>query len=111
MVRVAIMTVAHSLLPLAALAVLASVTVTDLRRMIIPNRTVLPAAAAALVFNVAFGAGPRWEYPLAGFLSFLFLLVPAVIRPGAMGMGDVNSWPSSWARCSAATWRWPCLSP
>lgn len=76
--------------PLAALAVLASVTVTDLRRMIIPNRVVLPAAAAALVFNVALGPGLWWEYPVAGLAAFAFLLLPAVIRPGAMGMGDVK---------------------
>ncbi len=74
----------------AALAVLASVTVTDLRRMVIPNRIVLPAAAAALAFNAAFGQGPWWEYPLAGLAAFAFLLIPAIIRPGAMGMGDVK---------------------
>jgi len=78
------------LFPAAALAVLASVTITDIRRMVIPNRIVLPAAVAALAFNLAWGPGPRWEYPLAGLAAFAFLLVPAVIRPGAMGMGDVK---------------------
>jgi len=78
------------LFPAAALAVLASVTITDLRRMIIPNRIVLPAAAAALAFNAVFGPGPWWEYPVAGLAAFTFLLVPALIRPGAMGMGDVK---------------------
>jgi len=78
------------LFPAAALAVLASVTITDIRRMIIPNRIVLPAAAAALAYNVAWGSGPWWEYPVAGLAAFAFLLLPAIIRPGAMGMGDVK---------------------
>ncbi len=85
------MTAALNLLfPAAALAVLASVTITDIRRMIIPNRIVLPAAAAALAYNVAWGSGPWWEYPVAGLAAFAFLLLPAIIRPGAMGMGDVK---------------------
>ncbi|HEY0417285.1 MAG TPA: prepilin peptidase [Gaiellaceae bacterium] len=74
----------------AALFVAALVTVsaTDIERRIIPNRVVLPAAAAVLAANTLLH--PSVEWALAGVGAAAFLLAAAVAKPGGMGMGDVK---------------------
>jgi leader peptidase (prepilin peptidase) / N-methyltransferase len=72
---------------LSTLAILAAV---DLERRIIPNAVVLPAAAAVLTAQAVFFPARAGEWGLAAFGAALFLLVPAVVQPGAMGMGDVK---------------------
>ena len=67
---------------------LVAVTVTDLERRLIPNRIVLPAAAAVLVAQTARAPSPEWV--LAGCGAALVLLLAALAYPGGMGMGDVK---------------------
>jgi leader peptidase (prepilin peptidase) / N-methyltransferase len=67
---------------------LVAVTVTDLERRIIPNRIVLPAAAAVLVANTALRPSPEWALGAIGAAGFF--LGAAVLYPGGMGMGDVK---------------------
>jgi leader peptidase (prepilin peptidase) / N-methyltransferase len=64
------------------------VTATDLERRIVPNRVVLPAAAAVLALQTAFHPSPEWALGAVGGAGFLFLA--AVAYPGGMGMGDVK---------------------
>lgn len=75
----------------AVLAVtLAVVTVTDLRRRIIPNRVVLTAGSAGLI--LAFSEGPA-SLGVAVFCAALVagpMLAVALVRPEGMGMGDVK---------------------
>lgn len=71
----------------AALAVLAAF---DLEHRLIPNRIVLPAAVAVLVANVAIDPGRSLEWTLAALGASLFLLVPALVYPVGLGMGDVK---------------------
>ncbi|MGH3003611.1 MAG: prepilin peptidase [Gaiellaceae bacterium] len=69
-------------------AVLVAVSVTDLERRVIPNRIVLPAAAAVLVAQTATDLSVEWV--LAAFGAALFLFLAALAYPGGMGMGDVK---------------------
>jgi leader peptidase (prepilin peptidase)/N-methyltransferase len=71
-------------------AVLVGVTAVDLRYRIIPNRVVLPAAAIGYAISVALAPG-RWLELLIGALAAgLLMLVPALVSPGGLGMGDVK---------------------
>src|SRR5581483_9857916 len=67
---------------------LVTVTVTDLERRTIPNRIVLPCAAAVLAAQTALKPSPEWA--AAAFGASLFLFLAAVAYPGGMGMGDVK---------------------
>jgi leader peptidase (prepilin peptidase)/N-methyltransferase len=69
---------------------LGAVTVTDLRRRIIPN--VYLAAAAIACLTIALVADPQSlaERGLAALGASGFLMVPAMIHPNGMGMGDVK---------------------
>jgi leader peptidase (prepilin peptidase)/N-methyltransferase len=69
-------------------AALVVATATDLERRIVPNRVVLPAAAAVLVLQTVFYPSPQWALGAVGAAGFLFLA--ALAYPGGMGMGDVK---------------------
>jgi leader peptidase (prepilin peptidase)/N-methyltransferase len=71
-----------------ACAALVVVTATDLERRIVPNRVVLPAAAAVLALQTVSHPSPAWALGAAGASGFLF--VAALAYPGGMGMGDVK---------------------
>jgi leader peptidase (prepilin peptidase)/N-methyltransferase len=69
-------------------AALVTVSVTDIERMIIPNRIVLPAAVIVLVAQTA--RDPSVEWLVAGLGAALFLFLAALAYPAGMGMGDVK---------------------
>jgi len=69
-------------------AALVAISATDLERMLVPNRIVLPAAAAVLVLQLV--RDPSLEWPVAGLGAALFLFVAALAYPKGMGMGDVK---------------------
>ena len=69
-------------------AALVVVTATDLERRIVPNRVVLPAAAAVLALQTASHPSPQWAIGAVGAAGFLF--AAALAYPGGMGMGDVK---------------------
>jgi leader peptidase (prepilin peptidase) / N-methyltransferase len=71
-----------------ACAALVVVTATDLERRIVPNRVVLPSAAAVLALQTAAHPSPEWALGALGAAGFLFLA--ALAYPGGMGMGDVK---------------------
>lgn len=70
----------------ATLAVLAAI---DLQYRVIPNRIVLPVAVAIFVAQVLF-FDRTFEWLAAGAGAALVMLIPALIRPGSVGMGDVK---------------------
>ena len=78
-------------LTLARLAVLggalAAAALYDLTQRRIPNRIVLPAAAACAALTLAAGAPLSL---LAGLATVLLLLVVSLRWPAALGMGDVK---------------------
>ena len=67
---------------------LVAVSATDLEHRIIPNRIVLPAAAAVLVAQTAVHPSPEWA--IGSFGACAFLLAAALAYPAGMGMGDVK---------------------
>jgi len=67
---------------------LVAVSATDLEHRIIPNRIVLPSAAAVLVAQTAVKPSAEWVIAAAGAFTFMFVL--ALIYPAGMGMGDVK---------------------
>jgi leader peptidase (prepilin peptidase)/N-methyltransferase len=69
-------------------AALVVVTATDLERRIVPNKVVLPAAAAVLALDTVWRPSPEWAIGALGLAGFLFLA--ALAYPGGMGMGDVK---------------------
>jgi leader peptidase (prepilin peptidase)/N-methyltransferase len=71
-----------------ACGALVVVTATDLERRVVPNRVVLPAAAAVLALQTVSHPSPEWALGALGAAGFLFLAV--VAYPGGMGMGDVK---------------------
>jgi leader peptidase (prepilin peptidase)/N-methyltransferase len=71
-----------------ACGALVVVTATDLERRIVPNRVVLPAAAAVLALQTASHPSPQWALGAVGAAGFL--LLAALAYPGGMGMGDVK---------------------
>jgi leader peptidase (prepilin peptidase) / N-methyltransferase len=68
--------------------VLVAISAIDAEYRIVPNRIVLPAAVAALVFQML--RAPSIEWPLAAFGAALFLFAAALAYPRGMGMGDVK---------------------
>ena len=62
----------------------------DLDRRLIPDVIVLPALAAVLILQIAFYPEHTLEWVLAMFGAALFLFIPMLISPAAMGMGDVK---------------------
>jgi prepilin signal peptidase PulO-like enzyme (type II secretory pathway) len=70
--------------------VLAIITAVDLEQMRVPNRVVLPAAAVALLWQLAFHRSDLGEVALAGAGAGLVFLVAFVATRGAVGMGDAK---------------------
>lgn len=71
-------------------AVLVVLAATDLERRIIPNRIVLPSTALVLAANVAISPSRSTDLILAALAVGFAFLIPALINPSLMGMGDVK---------------------
>jgi leader peptidase (prepilin peptidase)/N-methyltransferase len=72
------------------LPVLAVLTGIDLRYRLLPNRIVLPALAAVLVWQIGLAPQRTGEWLAGAVGAAVFLLTPSLLRPGAVGMGDVK---------------------
>ena len=81
---------AHGFISGFTAVVLVALAATDLQDRLIPNRIVVPAAAIVLVAQLAFYSDRAAEWIVSAFGAALFLLIPALIRSGAIGMGDVK---------------------
>jgi leader peptidase (prepilin peptidase)/N-methyltransferase len=80
----------RGVLAAALLVVLAALAAVDLRARVLPNRIVWPAIAGTLAWQLAF-FGDRWaEWLIAGAGAAALMLLPSLVRPGAVGMGDVK---------------------
>jgi leader peptidase (prepilin peptidase)/N-methyltransferase len=71
-------------------AVLVLVAATDLQRMVIPNRVVLPAIVIVLVAHAATAPGHAVGYAIAAAGAGVAFLIPHMINHSLMGMGDVK---------------------
>ena len=81
---------AHAVLVAAVVAVLVVLAAIDLRHRLLPNAIVLPATAATLACQIAIAPDRAGEWLLGALVGAGLLLVPSLIKPGAIGMGDVK---------------------
>ena len=69
---------------------LVPITLIDLDHRRIPNAITLPAAVVAVVAGTAIDPGGELARIASGLGAAVFLLVPAMVRPDGMGIGDVK---------------------
>jgi len=81
---------ARGLISVGFVVVLAVLSAIALQYGQIPNRILVPAGCALLVAQVAFFPGQAAEWLVAGLGAGVALLVPALLRRDALGMGDVK---------------------
>jgi leader peptidase (prepilin peptidase) / N-methyltransferase len=72
------------------LVLLVVVTVADLRARLVPDRALAAATAVIVPLAAAIDPGSLPERGLAAAGAGGFLLAAALVRPGAMGLGDVK---------------------
>ena len=81
---------ARGLISVGFVAVLVVLSAMDIQYGQIPNRILVPAGCALLAAQVAFFPGQAAEWLVAGLGAGLALLIPALVRRDALGMGDVK---------------------
>jgi leader peptidase (prepilin peptidase)/N-methyltransferase len=81
---------ARAALGVVLVTVLVAVTFIDLDHRKIPNVITGPAAVLAVVLGLALDPSFVPEQLIAGLAAALFFFIPAALRPGGMGMGDVK---------------------
>lgn len=69
---------------------LITVTISDLKYQIIPNRIVYPGIVLILILRLLIHPLPLWNYLLSGVIFGGLLLLIAVISRGGMGGGDIK---------------------
>jgi leader peptidase (prepilin peptidase) / N-methyltransferase len=70
--------------------VLVLISAIDIERRIIPNRIVLPAIAIVLGIQLIFYPEHALEWVLAALGAGLFFLLPLLVYPSGLGLGDVK---------------------
>ncbi len=80
----------EGLLAAGLLPVLTALAAIDLRARVLPNRIVGPALLAVLAWQLTFFPDRVPECLVAAVGAGAFLLLPSLLHPGAMGMGDVK---------------------
>ena len=81
---------ARGLITGALVVILVELAAIDLERRILPNRIVLPALAVALAASLALDPSRGAESLFSAVAAGSFLLLPSIVRRGAVGMGDVK---------------------
>jgi leader peptidase (prepilin peptidase)/N-methyltransferase len=70
--------------------VLVLVSAIDLERRIIPNKIVLPAIAIVLTAQITLYPDRTLEWVIAAVGCGLFFLLPLIVYPSGLGLGDVK---------------------
>jgi leader peptidase (prepilin peptidase) / N-methyltransferase len=65
-------------------------TAIDLDRRLLPNVIVLPTLAVVLILQIAFYPDRTLEWVLAALAAAVFFIIPMLVYPAGMGMGDVK---------------------
>jgi leader peptidase (prepilin peptidase)/N-methyltransferase len=79
-----------TLLTVFVIAVLAVLSWRDLRARVIPNKIVLPAWAVVLAAQLVLHPGHWDEWLIASAVAAGAFVVPAVVYPKGLGMGDAK---------------------
>ena len=78
------------LLSLLLISLCMIVSISDLLYTMIPNKILLFFLPLFLMLRLVNNPESWTSYLVGGLLGFIVLLVPAIIKPGSMGMGDVK---------------------
>jgi prepilin signal peptidase PulO-like enzyme (type II secretory pathway) len=81
---------ARGFLVAGVVAILVELAAIDLERRILPNRIVLPTLLVVLASQLALDPSFYVTTLVSAVGAALFLLIPSLIRRGAVGMGDVK---------------------
>lgn len=81
---------AHGLVVAFFAVVLVVLSVVDIRTRRLPNRIVLPAAAIVLGAQIGIAPNHALEWIVGALGAAAFLLIPALVNPEGLGMGDVK---------------------
>jgi leader peptidase (prepilin peptidase)/N-methyltransferase len=81
---------AQLVLGLLLVAVLVPLTLVDVAVRLLPDRLMGPAALAAILAGTLLDPGGEPARLAAGVLAGGMFLLPAIVRPGDLGMGDVK---------------------
>lgn len=81
---------ARGVLAAALCAVLVWLSAIDVAERRLPNAIVLPAAAVMLVAQIALSPDRAFEWTVAAVGAAIALLLPLVLFPAGIGMGDVK---------------------
>jgi leader peptidase (prepilin peptidase)/N-methyltransferase len=77
-------------LGIVLVAFLVPIALIDLDHKLIPNRLTAPAAVLALVLGTALDPGGEVERLIAGAAAGAVLMLPTLLHPRGMGMGDAK---------------------
>ncbi len=80
----------EGLLAASTLAVLTLLAAIDMEVRLLPNRIVFPACLGAIAWQATFFPDRLVECLIAGVGAGLVFVLPSLIQPGAIGMGDVK---------------------
>ena len=78
------------LIALLLISLVIIITISDLEKMIIPNKVLLFFAGIMLIIRIFIPTEPWWDAYLAAIIGFLLLLLIAIVSKGGMGGGDVK---------------------
>jgi leader peptidase (prepilin peptidase)/N-methyltransferase len=81
---------ASLVLGLVLIAFLVPIALIDYDSQLIPNRLTLPAAVVGIVLGTALDPGGEVERLIAGLAGGLLLMLPSLLHPSGMGMGDAK---------------------
>jgi leader peptidase (prepilin peptidase) / N-methyltransferase len=80
----------HAVVDAFFVTVLVVLSRIDIRERRLPNNIVLPSTVVVLAAQIALEPDRWYEWLLASLGAGLFLLVPLLVYPAGMGMGDVK---------------------
>jgi leader peptidase (prepilin peptidase)/N-methyltransferase len=80
----------HALIAGFVVSVLVVLSAIDIERRILPNRILAPATAIVLAAQIGLAPQRAPEWVLAALGAAALLLLPLLVRPGGIGMGDVK---------------------
>jgi leader peptidase (prepilin peptidase) / N-methyltransferase len=80
----------EALIAAFVVSVLVVISAVDIERRILPNRILVPATAVVLAAQITLAPERAPEWILAALGAAVLLLLPLLVRPGGVGMGDVK---------------------
>jgi prepilin signal peptidase PulO-like enzyme (type II secretory pathway) len=70
--------------------VLLTISITDIRAMLIPNTVVFPAVALAILLRLIVHPLPLWSYAAGAIAGFVLLYTLSAVSRGGIGGGDIK---------------------